>query len=199
MNQSDFRIPRLGPAVVPSPIEGGYFVDDSLGIFLDARVEGNSGSVADRIVVEAAGPRKCLYFNPREVRAAIVSCGGLCPGINDVIRAVTMVLWYRYGVRDILGLRYGYEGLVRAVGHKPLRLTPEDVEDIHQHGGTILGTSRGPQKVPEMVRFLQEEGINMLFTIGGDGTQRGAREIVDECAARGLRVAVVGIPKTIDN
>ncbi len=116
-----------------------------------------------------------------------------------MIRALTMVLWYRYGVRDILGLRYGYEGLIPSYGHAPLVLTPECVEDIHKDGGTILGSSRGGQDVPTQVEFLKAQGINLLFTIGGDGTQRGALDITREVERHGLDIAVVGIPKTIDN
>jgi len=150
-------------------------------------------------MLEKAGPRQRVFFDPDGLRAAIVTCGGLCPGLNDVIRAITMVLWYRYGVLEILGLRYGYEGLVKRSGHAPMMLTPDVVEDIHNDGGTLLGSSRGAQDPAEMVDFLVENGIGMLFTIGGDGTQRGARDIADEVARRNLQIAVIGIPKTIDN
>ncbi|MGQ9661580.1 MAG: ATP-dependent 6-phosphofructokinase [Kiritimatiellia bacterium] len=199
MKPEDFYVRTVGPCRIPSPVESNYFVEDGAGILLDPRVFPGGAPLEGRIVLEAAGPRRHICFSPAQVRAAIVSCGGLCPGINDVIRAITMVLWFRYGVRQVLGLRYGYEGLVASIGHKPIPLTPDVVADIHQHGGTILGSSRGPQSVPAMVDFLQSEGINMLFTIGGDGTQRGALEIVKECIKRGLQIAVVGVPKTIDN
>jgi 6-phosphofructokinase 1 len=154
---------------------------------------------AGAATVELAGPRKAIFFDPAHTRAAIVSCGGLCPGLNDVIRAITMVLWHRYGVQDILGLRYGYEGLIPSFGHEPMLLTPDLVEDIHMDGGTILGTSRGPQEAGAMVDFLHKRGISILFTIGGDGTQRGSLDIAREVGRRKLSIAVVGIPKTIDN
>ena len=139
---------------------------------------------------------KKLFFDPSQTRAAIVTCGGLCPGLNDTIRAITMVLWYRYGIRDVLGLRYGYEGLVTSLGHEPIVLTPELVEDIHQDGGTILGSSRGPQNVSEMVDFLDEKRINMLFTIGGDGTQRGALALAQAIEKFSLYPLQTSEPKT---
>ncbi|MGM0382573.1 MAG: ATP-dependent 6-phosphofructokinase, partial [Thermodesulfobacteriota bacterium] len=131
--------------------------------------------------------------------AALVTCGGLCPGLNDVIRALVMVLWYRYGVKEIFGLRYGYRGLITSLKHVPIMLNPEIVEDIHKDGGTILGTSRGLQDTSSMVDSLVERKIDILFTIGGDGTQKGALAINEEIKKRGLPISVIGIPKTIDN
>jgi 6-phosphofructokinase 1 len=193
----EFAVETLGPCRFRSPLEGTIFTPD------DARMLGDPTFPAcrapDAPTVELAGARERIFFDPAATRAAIVSCGGLCPGLNDVIRAITMVLWHRYGVTRILGLRYGYEGLVPACGHTPIELTPELVEDIHLDGGTILGTSRGPQDTSVMVDFLQRNGISILFTIGGDGTQRGTRDLADEIRRRGLPISVVGIPKTIDN
>jgi 6-phosphofructokinase 1 len=148
---------------------------------------------------EKAGPREHLFFDPRTVKAAIVTCGGLCPGMNNVIRAAYLELHHRYGVPEILGIQYGYEGLNPAVAQPPIRLTPEVVERIHNQGGTILSSSRGPQDIGVMVDYVSREGINMLFTVGGDGTQRGAHQIAEEVCRRRLKIAVVGIPKTIDN
>jgi len=110
-----------------------------------------------------------------------------------------MVMWYRYGVSRILGIRYGYEGMTASKGVPPLHLNPQVVEDIHQDGGTILGTSRGNQKPAEMVDWLTANRVNILFTVGGDGTQRGALAIAEEITRRCLPISVVGIPKTIDN
>lgn len=174
-------------------------VEEGAGVLVDPVVGPNAELSPSAPKFELAGPRRKLFFDPTRIRAAIVTCGGLCPGLNDVIRALTMVLWYRYGVRDIWGLRYGYEGLHPVTGHAPQPLTPDLVEDIHQHGGTILGTSRGPQPVEAMVEFLVRNRISVLFTIGGDGTQRGALEICRALARQHAPVAVVGIPKTIDN
>ncbi len=151
-------------------------------------------------VFQAAGPRKSLFFKPGQgLTAGIVTCGGICPGLNDVIRSLTMGLWFSYGVRRILGFRYGYKGLVPDESNPPLMLDPEVVDHIHQHGGTILGSSRGPQPVEVMADNLQALGVNMLFTVGGDGTHRGANQLVAELKRRQAPIAVVGIPKTIDN
>jgi 6-phosphofructokinase 1 len=148
---------------------------------------------------EPAGPRPRLFFDPPKTTAAIVTCGGLCPGLNSVIRSLVLQLHWGYGVRRILGFRGGYQGLDPHTGREPLVLTPEVVEDIHKTGGTILGTSRGPVSVPLAVDNLIARGVDILFTIGGDGTHRGSREIFDEARKRGHVLSVVGIPKTIDN
>jgi 6-phosphofructokinase 1 len=148
--------------------------------------------------MELAGPRERIYFDPADLKCGIVTCGGLCPGVNDVIRAITMSLFYHYHVREVYGFRFGFEGLSRQ-RQEPLRLTPGLVKYIHEMGGTLLGTSRGPQDVGEMVDALEQLGIGILFTIGGDGTLRGASAIVREIDRRGLKIAVIGIPKTIDN
>jgi 6-phosphofructokinase 1 len=148
---------------------------------------------------EMAGPREKIFFDPAKTSAAIVTCGGLCPGLNDIIRAVVMELYHRYGVTRIFGLRYGYEGLVPRRGHVPLALRPESVSTIHTFGGTILGSSRGPQNADEMVEHLDELGIDILFIVGGDGTLRGGEKIANEIRRRGFKKSVIGIPKTIDN
>jgi 6-phosphofructokinase 1 len=149
--------------------------------------------------IEVAGPRERIYFNPRDLTCGIVTCGGLCPGLNDVIRSIVMSLFHHYGVTRVLGFRYGYEGLSPRYGHRPMELTPEVVARIHDAGGTILGSSRGPQDVTEMVDTLEEKGIGILFPVGGDGTLRGAHAISEEIRKRGLKIAVVAVPKTIDN
>ncbi|MDX2081938.1 MAG: ATP-dependent 6-phosphofructokinase [Terrimicrobiaceae bacterium] len=148
---------------------------------------------------EVAGPRRKIFFDPAQTNCAIVTCGGLCPGLNDVIRAIVMQAYYRYGVRRIYGIPYGFEGLIPEYGHTILNLTPDLITSIHEFGGTWLGTSRGPQDVHRMVDRLQELGVNILFVIGGDGSQRGARAIDEEARRRGAKLAVVGVPKTIDN
>lgn len=194
---SGFAVEKLGRPRYESPLEGVSFVDDDACMLVDPTVPACRD--ADAPTVELAGPRRGIFFEPGHTRAAVVSCGGLCPGLNDVIRAITMVLWHRYGVQDVVGLRYGYEGLIPSFGHEPMVLTPDLVEDIHLNGGTILGSSRGPQDTPTMVDFLQKRGVSILFAIGGDGTQRGALDIAREVHRRGLPISVVGIPKTIDN
>jgi 6-phosphofructokinase 1 len=194
-----FGIERIGVCGHPSPLDSAVFVDDSEGVLIDATLSGYQRGQDKPPFLEKAGPRKEIFFDPDKTRAALVTCGGLCPGLNDVIRAIVMVLWYRYGVRDILGLRYGFEGLIASFNHEPLILEPEVVEDIHKDGGTILGTSRGPQDPALMADFLLERQIDMLFTIGGEGTQKGALAITREIKERGTHISVIGIPKTIDN
>eukprot|EP01118_Nematostelium_gracile_P009319 TRINITY_DN3129_c0_g1_i1.p1 TRINITY_DN3129_c0_g1~~TRINITY_DN3129_c0_g1_i1.p1 ORF type:complete len:427 (+),score=106.02 TRINITY_DN3129_c0_g1_i1:124-1404(+) len=189
-NPQDFLIKTLCEPEVPTTLEAVTFLDDNY-IVLDV-------DQSHKCHLEVSGPRSKIFKKPEEIHAGIVTCGGLCPGINDVIRAITMSLYYRYGVKKITGYRYGYEGLVKGLSTSQ-PLNPETVRDIHLMGGTVLGTSRGPQDVGAMVDFLVENGVNMLFTIGGDGTLKGSQAIADEVNERGLQIAVVGVPKTIDN
>ncbi len=148
---------------------------------------------------EPAGPRRKIFFDPKKVRAGIVTCGGLCPGFNDVIRALVMELHFRYGTTKIHGFRNGYQGFIAKHGRDVVDLTPGMVSNIHEHGGTFLGTSRGVQDTTEIVDCLERMSINMLFVIGGDGSMRGAAEIGRVIAERDSKIAVVGVPKTIDN
>ncbi len=148
---------------------------------------------------ELAGPRPSLFFDPSNTRAGIVTCGGLCPGLNSVIRSVFLELYHCYGVKEVLGFRHGYQGLDPARAPEPVALTCELVEDIHREGGTVLGTSRGPVDIAAGVENLIRRRVDILFTIGGDGTQRGGHLLHHEAARRGYPLAVVGIPKTIDN
>ncbi|MFN3407219.1 MAG: ATP-dependent 6-phosphofructokinase, partial [Caldimicrobium sp.] len=149
--------------------------------------------------LELAGPRPYIYFDPSKVKAGIVTCGGLCPGINDVIRSIVMTLYYSYKVDKVIGFKYGLQGFIPKYGHPVVELTPEVVKDIHALGGTFLGTSRGHQPIEEIVDTLERLNIQILFMIGGDGTFRAANKITEEIKKRGLKIAVVAIPKTIDN
>jgi 6-phosphofructokinase 1 len=148
---------------------------------------------------ELAGPRAKLFFDGKKTRAGIVTCGGLCPGLNNVIRSLFLELYYGYGVRDVLGFRGGYSGLDPKCGVEPIKITPQVVDDIHQKGGTILGSSRGPVDIASAVDNLISRKVNILFTVGGDGTQRGANDLYQEARRRGHALSVVGVPKTIDN
>jgi 6-phosphofructokinase 1 len=183
-------------------MRGLRFVDDREGVLLDASLEAAEGRLATGeppLAFELAGPRERVFFDPARASAGIVTCGGLCPGLNDVIRAIVMSLHHHYGVPRVVGFQFGYEGLVARYGHAQLELTPASVSHIHEMGGTVLGSSRGDQSVGEMVDTLERERIDVLFTIGGDGTLRGAHAIAQEAARRRREIAVVGIPKTIDN
>jgi 6-phosphofructokinase 1 len=185
----------LGATRYPSPLK--RWVNDSERVpativrTVDARPP-------DGLLFELAGARENLFFNPAETRAGIVTCGGLCPGLNDVIRSLFFEMHYAYGVEEMLGFRWGYQGLDPEHGVEPLVLTHELVDKIHLQAGTILGTSRGPVDKARAVDNLIRRRINILFAIGGDGTQRGAKALFDEAQRRGHALAVVGIPKTID-
>jgi len=197
---TEYRVKTIGRCEFNSPLPSITFINEQHDrVRVDATVASGKEPESTPPSFEKAGPREKIFFNPKSCRLGIVTCGGLCPGLNDVIRAIVMVSWYRYGVRNIFGFRYGFQGIVQSSANDTLTLTPEIVEDIHQDGGTILGSSRGPQQVPEMVDFLADNRIDVLFTIGGDGTQRGALAIAQEIAKRNLHIAVVGVPKTIDN
>jgi 6-phosphofructokinase 1 len=162
-------------------------------------IEFLEGDNPPTLAFEKAGPREKIFFDPQHTRAAIVTCGGLCPGMNDVVRSLFYELISNYGIAEVLGIRYGYSGLNPTTGRPPIVLTDSDVAEIHHEGGTILGTSRGPQEPPIMVEYLRKLGVNMLFCVGGDGTQRGAHAIAEEGLAGKAPLSIVGIPKTIDN
>lgn len=200
---TDMRITTLGEARIASPLR--TFVDDDLRVPVHIVRRANQGPFPppppgeEGLEFEMAGPRAQLFFDPKHTRAGIVTCGGLCPGLNNVIRSVFLELHHEYGVGVVLGFRQGYMGLDPSRGPEPLVLTPDLVDDIHREGGTMLGTSRGPVDVGLAVDNLMRRGVNLLFTVGGDGTQRGGFEIYQEANRRGYALAVVGIPKTIDN
>ncbi len=175
----------------------GTFVTDFRHVSYPAEVD---TSVATPVqLFEKAGPREKIFFDPARTKAAIVTCGGLCPGLNNVIRSVYLELHFHYGVNAVLGIRYGYSGFAPEAAASPVWLNTEMVNDIHQRGGTLLGSSRGPLSPDIIVDFLEQRGINILFTVGGDGTQRGAHGIAEEVKRRNLKISVIGIPKTIDD
>lgn len=200
------NVSQLGPRQFKSPLSLSRRAGDAVCDFTPdtARLLYRADFVSPDEVrldlsFEKAGAREHIYFDPSATVAAIVTCGGLCPGLNNVIRSVFLQLHHGYGVKDVFGIRYGYCGLNPARGFPAVRLTPEFVESIHKLGGTILGSSRGPEDPAVIVDFLESIGANLLFAVGGDGTQRGAHAIATEAQHRRLPLAVVGIPKTIDN
>ena len=197
----DTRIPTLGPAEIPSPLGHNDRSGDLIADYTsdDARVLVDASGAHPDLSFELAGPRAMNYFSGDEVAAGIVTCGGLCPGMNNVIRALVMQLWHGYGVRRIVGFRHGLLGMTPDSLDEPMIIRPDDVKRIHRYGGTILGSSRGPRRSDVMVDTLQRLRINMLFCIGGDGTMRATEKIYQEVCHRGARIAVVGVPKTIDN
>jgi 6-phosphofructokinase 1 len=190
------NITVLGAARYPSPLRRWVNESERVPATIVRTV---GGQPADDLVFELAGARENLFFDPPETRAGVVTCGGLCPGLNDVIRSLFFEMRFAYGVREVLGFRWGYQGLDPEHGAEPFVLTHELVDRIHLQAGTILGTSRGPVDKARAVENLIRRRVNILFTIGGDGTQRGAREFYAEAQRRGHPLSVVGIPKTIDN
>ncbi len=206
----DFSIKRIGSPRLKSPMqlsyeEGDYianFVDDSERVLYHHEPSIVQDYIQNGVIppsFEKAGPRDQVFFDSASTKTAIVTCGGLCPGLNDVIRGIVLSLFHHYGVTTVYGIQYGYKGLVEQSNLEPLNLTPKSVEGWFTRGGSILGSSRGPQSPADMVDFMVNRGINILFTVGGDGTQRGAQALVEEIEKRGLEIAIVGIPKTIDN
>lgn len=197
----NFNVDRLGECMIENPVKTTNYVEDGdrtliahdLAYICKMHERGAAPSF------EKTGPHARIFHDPAWSRAAIVTCGGLCPGLNDVIKGIVQCLWFDYGVRHIFGVRYGLKGFIPKYGHEPMILDPEVVDDIHQEGGTILGSSRGGQDTAEIVSTLSRLNINMLFCIGGDGTLRAARDIAEEAKRRQLKISVVGVPKTIDN
>lgn len=208
LTPDDLAIDILGQCRLPSPVADHlgaasmHFVGAAEKVLLDDSLSGLAGAAVEppaRPAFELAGPRDKVFFDPRTVRCGIVTCGGLAPGLNNVVRGIVLELWSGYGVRQIFGFRFGYEGLIARFGHVPMMLTPDSVAHIHHEGGTVLGTSRGSQEPAEIVDNLEANGIGILFVIGGDGTMKGAMRVAEEIGRRGLRIGVIGVPKTIDN
>lgn len=198
----DFKVQQLGEPMHPNPNKHEIFVSEEERIAFSSQVKNLKNqliSLKELPSFEKAGARESLFHNPQNTTAAIITCGGLCPGLNNVIKSLVNVLEKTYRVKEILGIRYGYKGLAKSSNLEPIQLNSEAVDQIHKQGGTILGSSRGNQNPQEMVDVLQKKGINLLFCIGGDGTLKGAKAIADAANNRKANISVVGIPKTIDN
>jgi len=209
ITHADLRVRRIGEPSFLSPMAGlvkgrpssPHYVHEADRVLLDDTLVGAASrlcGVAELPSLEPGGPREYIYFDPSRTRAAIVTCGGLCPGLNNVIRGLVLELADNYGVTEVLGFRDGFRGMVDD-DLLPLALSRDAVADIHNRGGTILGTSRGNQDPTRMVATLERHGVSLLFVIGGDGSLRGAAKIADEADRRGLALSVIGVPKTIDN
>lgn len=199
------KVDTLGPCNLPNPAGYDFYTKEGSFVLFktafedEADLQTSCSNFSELLRFEQSGPFEKIYFNPSEVVAGIVTCGGLCPGINDVIRAIFMELHHRYKAKKVLGFRYGYAGLVEKNNIPPLELSHDLVVNIHKEGGSILSSSRGNQDPKEMVDYMLKLGIKILFCIGGDGTLRGANAIYEEVKRRGEKIAIIGIPKTIDN
>jgi 6-phosphofructokinase 1 len=210
MEQADFQVKILGTQNVQSPLDQSSkevvpdykFIEPTDRVLYDVSLNGFKKCIetgSEPISFEKAGPHARLFFEPAKTKVGIVTCGGLCPGLNDVIRSIVNMLHYRYNINRVVGFKYGYEGMVSQFNHDIIDLTPSIVDGINLTGGTILGSSRGIQDVAQIVDTLEIMNINILFCIGGDGTMRGAHAIYEEVAKRNLKISIAGIPKTIDN
>jgi len=198
------EISCLGEAKIDSPLldqglsdtQGSRFIRDDERVLVDVRA---GLALDEEKSFELAGPRKKVYFDPSKLKAAIVTCGGLCPGLNDIIRSIVLELHHLYKVRTIYGIRHGLQGFIPKFGHEVMDLSPQTVSGIQNTGGSILGSSRGGQDISAVVDCLERMGIGILFMVGGDGTLMASNKIAEEIADRNLKISVVGIPKTIDN
>jgi 6-phosphofructokinase 1 len=209
-DRAQLEVRTLGPCRIESPLPAllrnpgttQHYVDESDRVLLDDTIAmiAARGVPLDALPgFEPGGPRRKIFFDPSKTRVGVVTCGGLCPGLNDVIRALVLELTSHYGVHRIVGFRNGYQGLIARYGRPVMDLTPDSVSGINEYGGTVLGTSRGNQDPDEIVDCLEQLSINVLFVIGGDGSMRGAQRVAEVIAERGRRIAVVCVPKTIDN
>ncbi len=197
----DTTIQMLGPPRVstPLPLCRQIHNQETVTMNLDPEVIGEEPNGPIPLEIEVAGPRANLFFDPSKTKCAIVTCGGLCPGINDVIRAIVMEAHHNYKVPSVLGIRYGLQGFIPEYGHAVEELTPDSVSHIHEFGGTILASSRGPQPPEDIVDAMERMNISILFMIGGDGTMKAAQAIQEEINKRDNKMSIIGIPKTIDN
>ena len=208
METRNTAITRLGDCRIPSPVSrraqgsnGTSFVSDDDRVLIDINVKHACRPPEEGVApsYELAGPREHIFYDPSKLKCALVTCGGLCPGLNDIIRSIVLELHYGYGVRNILGVRYGLRGFISRYGYDTMPLTPSEVVNIHERGGVLIGSSRGPQDIDEIVDALERMNIGVLFMIGGDGTLSAATSISDTVLRRRLKISVVGVPKTIDN
>jgi len=204
LNPSEYslEVDRLGECKIDSPVRNREFIKEEDRILVSENVQ--LLEQAEKILgtlpsFERAGPHGKIFHDPAWSRVAIVTAGGLCPGLNNVIKGLVEILSCDYGIKTIYGIRYGYAGFIPAFGYEPILLNTDHVDTIHENGGTMLGSSRGQQDTGQIVDTLSRMNINLLFCIGGDGSLRCARDIAEECRRRKLAISVLGIPKTIDN
>jgi 6-phosphofructokinase 1 len=212
MKTDDFNtnISLLGEAKITSPLknsgitgEGGTrFISDDSRITVDVQIETLEGFIGKKQALpsfEPTGPREKIYFDPSKLKCAITTCGGLCPGLNDIIRSIVLELHHIYHVTNIYGIRHGLQGFIPDFGHDVMELNPESVSGIQDRGGSILGSSRGTQDITMVVDCLERMNVGILFMVGGDGTLMASKKIADEISHRELKISVICIPKTIDN
>ena len=198
----DCRVKTLGECKIASPVRRHDFIAGAQRVLITGDIgvlDEWEARLGHKPSFERAGAHERIFHDPAWTRVGIVTAGGLCPGLNNVIKGLVEILSADYGIRNIFGIRYGYAGLNPEFGYPPVQLDVDSVDTIHERGGTILGSSRGQQPTGTIVDTLVRMNINILFCVGGDGSLRCAHEIAETALARGLKISVVGIPKTIDN
>lgn len=212
MKTTEFNtdIATLGDAKIDSPlkhrIKSGEperrFVSDESRIVVDVQLgcsdDKNSNQIKT-VSLDQAGPREKIYFDPSKLKCAVCTCGGLCPGLNDIIRSIVLELHHIYNVKSIYGIQHGLQGFIPKYQHDVLDLNPDTVSGIQNTGGSILGSSRGGQDISAIIDCLERLHVGILFMVGGDGTLKASKLIAEEVEARGLKISIIGIPKTIDN
>jgi len=212
MKTDDFntKICVLGEAKINSPLKntgipdesGTRFISDDSRITVDVQIETIEDFIEKKMPLpsfEQTGPREKIFFDPSKLKCAITTCGGLCPGLNDIIRSVVLELFHIYHVKNIYGIRHGLQGFIPDYGHDVMDLNPGSVSGIQDAGGSILGSSRGTQDIGMVVDCLERMNVGILFMVGGDGTLMASKRIADEILKRELKISVICIPKTIDN
>lgn len=209
-NEFSTDIPVLGEAKIVSPLKRNVkpgepekrFVSDESRIVVDVKLDRLAKQLKTKkqtVSFDQAGPREKIYFDPSKLKCAITTCGGLCPGLNDIIRSIVLELHHIYKVKTIYGIRYGLQGFIPDYGHDVVDLDPDAVSGIQNTGGSILGSSRGTQDIGMVVDCLERLNIGILFMVGGDGTLKASKLIAEKIEARNLKISIIGIPKTIDN
>ena len=203
----DTQIPKLGEAKIVSPLKthikkgdpAKRFVSDDAKIIVDVQMENIQTPLKKNLSFDQAGPREKIYFDPSKLKCAIATCGGLCPGLNDIIRSIVLELYHIYKVKTIYGIKHGLQGFIPEFEHDVIELDPNAVSGIQNTGGSMLGSSRGTQDIDQIIDCLERMNIGILFMVGGDGTLMASKKIAEEIEKRGLKISIVGIPKTIDN
>ncbi|WOL09407.1 ATP-dependent 6-phosphofructokinase 5, chloroplastic [Canna indica] len=200
------RGPLYGGNGAAKDISNGYVNDDDRALLKVINFASPTSAGAECIDSDCswveqrlhrAGPRKEIYYEPKEVKAAIVTCGGLCPGLNDVTRQIVFTL-EKYGVKNIVGIQFGYRGFCDE-SLQEIPLSGQVVQNINLTGGSLLGVSRGAPSISDIADSIRAKAVDMLFVLGGNGTHAGANAIHYECWKRKMKVSIIGVPKTIDN
>ncbi|MGA7341196.1 MAG: 6-phosphofructokinase [Terracidiphilus sp.] len=198
----------------------GTLSDDSPRVMLDARGRAEADGAVDLSLPEAR-PRTHLRY-PLQPGAmlgiGILVSGGIAPGINAVIDGIVLrhSLYHarqcargrRHSI-EILGYREGFKGLLRPGVH-PQRLNSAAIRGVVEIGGSYLGTSRADELLPgtgpnrnakleAAIGRLQNDGVHILYVIGGDGSMSCAHALWHYARRKGYELSVVGIPKAMDN